>query len=114
MIIPLTNGTSSNRWVNPELTMSLCGGRLSEIGAPKNGRCNMTIRLKNPRQTGFVKVKLTKGSFNDDRYPGWHWQDSLGVYKKSINIFLTDTERYIDEMFSGLVSVTIWVKFEKA
>ena len=74
----------------------------------------MTIRLKNPRQTGFVKVKLTKGSFNDDRYPGWHWQDSLGVYKKSINIFLTDTERYIDEMFSGLVSVTIWVKFEKA
>jgi hypothetical protein len=112
MIIPLIK--DSLRWTNPELTLTLCGNRLAQLGAPRGNQCNMVIRRKNPKQTGFVKVNLHKDSFNNDEYPGWHWQDELGVYKKAINIFFTDTERYLDKVFFGFTSVTVWVKFEKA
>ena len=112
MIIPLTKDVI--RWHNLESTITLCGNRLAQLGAPRGNQCNMTVRLKNPRQAGFVKVNLSKGSFNNDKYPGWHWQDELGVYKKAINIFFTDTDRYLDKVFFGFTSVTVWVKFEKA
>ena len=101
------------RWVNPELTLSFCGHRLSQLGAAGK-RCNMTIRLKNPKQAGFVRVNLRKGPMGDDTYNGWHWQDSLGIYKQCINIFLTDTEIYLSKLFPAVTSVTVWVKFEKA
>ena len=112
MIIPLTKPDS--RWTNPELTMTLCGNRLAPLGAPQNGKCNMTVRLKNPRQAGFVKINLHKGPECGDNYAGWHWRDSMGIWMKSINIFFTDTEKYLDKMFFGFTSVTVWVKFEKA
>jgi hypothetical protein len=112
MIIPLTK--TDSRWTNPELTLSLCGNRLAQFGAPHYGKCNMIVRRKNPKQKGFVKVNLHKGPENGDNYEGWHWRDFLNIWMESVNIFFENTEKYINKMFSGFTSVTVWVKFEKA
>jgi hypothetical protein len=112
MIIPLVK--SDSRWRNPELTLTFCGNRLAQLGAPRSGQCNMIVRRKNPKQAGFVKVNLHKGPESGDNYAGWHWRDSLNIWTESINIFFEDTEEYMNEVFSGFTSVTVWVKFEKA
>jgi hypothetical protein len=108
MIIPLTKSLSG-RWKNPEGTLELCWGRLVQFGAPKfSPRCNLTVRLKNPKKAGFVKVNIYKTS------DGWNWKDSLNIWKESANCFFDITDKYINRLFPKRSRLTVWVSIEKA
>lgn len=68
----------------------------------------MTVRFKNPRQAGWIAVRLTRSSFS--KIWCWHIGDNTS---QDDDVFLHD---YMDDMLSlhfgtvGAMDETVWVK----
>lgn len=101
-------------WRNTEHNITLCGNIMSQLGLIAGNKYNMTLRTKNPRRRGYIKVHLTKSSF-------WKWSIPSMVLKNMgfASEYFSGGEMFLNSLFPRHIGHTdqvsyVWVKFEKA
>ena len=119
MKINLTNVENYKRLFRGNVngfTASICRNMLIILGAnSKTDTCKMTIRLKNPKKAGFIKVILTRGgkSLFDNVYY-WTWE--IPSMKKQLEnefktFWDTSTMSAVSSLFSSeTTGAIVWVK----
>ena len=114
MKFEITHDKSTDMWTSPTGGVELCDKILSQLGVDSNHTHTMTLRTKNPRKKGFIKVEL------QHRYGFWIWAiPSIKLNMESHHRFFSNVvDFYLNRMFphhhndSYEISV-VWVKFEK-
>ena len=90
--------------------LSFCKKIIQFLGLRRN-KGVMTVRFKNPKQKGFIKVHLSRNSTNQG-YWIWHINDK--ITNEFGRMFTGAVDQFITNRFGRYTSVTVWVKFGKA
>jgi hypothetical protein len=85
--------------------IELCHDVLRHFGLHPDNEYALTIRKKNPRQKGFVRVNMTNPGF-------WRWDipsmPSLDCYNRCFNM----QEASIKTLLGSKTDCSIWIKFD--
>jgi hypothetical protein len=117
MIIPLTLNEekfSGRLWSKGFL--AFCDSVLSKLGA-RGRSCRLIVRLKNPKNKGFTKVRLQRSTSGDY----WKWFidsepfASLFPCHSCIHYFHGRVvDKLINETCPSAIENTVWVRIENA
>jgi hypothetical protein len=80
-----------------------CEHIFSQLGATGN-KTILTVRLKNPRKSGFTKVALKKD------HGMWRWYIE-GMENEQNVFFLDVTDKFFTKLFHPEQTGVIWIKF---